>query len=375
MKKVVFLLPGRARTPVGGYKVVFEYANRLVVDGFSVRIIYPAILITSPASFYKLLRGFARFLKIGMTKKYSCREWFNLDQSVKELWIPFFCKIYFKKNDCIIATACETAYFLQNKKMQKYKRYYLIQHYEDWVKQNILDLTWKSDLKKIVIADWLLEIAHARYNTDATLIENGLDFTQFSITIPIRKRNKYSVTMLWHKAENKGSAIGLSAILNSKDRFPELIATFFGVQERPATLPGWINYYCLPDQKTLLELYNRSAIFVAPSLSEGFGLTAAEAMQCGCAIVSSEAGGFLQFCKHNVTALVSKTGKADVIAKNIITVIQDDALRYRLAETGSTFIKRFTWERAYQKFKNALGLQLKNTTTTASPTTDLHKEA
>lgn len=41
-KSVVFLMPCIGRTPVGGFKVVYEYANRLVNDGFDVKIVYPA---------------------------------------------------------------------------------------------------------------------------------------------------------------------------------------------------------------------------------------------------------------------------------------------------------------------------------------------
>ena len=38
MKSVVFLLPCSATLPVGGFKVVYEYANRLVQDGLQVCI-------------------------------------------------------------------------------------------------------------------------------------------------------------------------------------------------------------------------------------------------------------------------------------------------------------------------------------------------
>lgn len=33
-KKIAILLPGIPMSPIGGYKVVYEYANRLVQDGF-----------------------------------------------------------------------------------------------------------------------------------------------------------------------------------------------------------------------------------------------------------------------------------------------------------------------------------------------------
>lgn len=39
-----FLLPDIGITPIGGVKVVLEYANKMVEDGHSVNIIYPVKL-------------------------------------------------------------------------------------------------------------------------------------------------------------------------------------------------------------------------------------------------------------------------------------------------------------------------------------------
>ena len=39
---IVFLLPNSGSRPVGGVKIVLDYANRLVDDGFSVDVVYSA---------------------------------------------------------------------------------------------------------------------------------------------------------------------------------------------------------------------------------------------------------------------------------------------------------------------------------------------
>ena len=43
MKKIVFWMPRACMEPAGGFKIVFEYANRLAKDGFPVEIIYPMV--------------------------------------------------------------------------------------------------------------------------------------------------------------------------------------------------------------------------------------------------------------------------------------------------------------------------------------------
>ncbi|HIW37019.1 MAG TPA: hypothetical protein IAA30_08575, partial [Candidatus Treponema faecavium] len=40
---IAFFLPKRDLEPCGGYKVVYEYANRFAADGYQVSIIYPHI--------------------------------------------------------------------------------------------------------------------------------------------------------------------------------------------------------------------------------------------------------------------------------------------------------------------------------------------
>ncbi|WP_366182392.1 glycosyltransferase family 4 protein [Flavobacterium ovatum] len=44
------------------------------------------------------------------------------------------------------------------------------------------------------------------------------------------------------------------------------------------------------DKKELMNLYGQSSIFLFPSLSESFGLVVAEAMYCGCALISGPTG-------------------------------------------------------------------------------------
>lgn len=352
MEKIVFLLPARGNTPVGGYKVVFEYANRFAAQGSIVEIIYPVDISLSLGK--KLgFRSIARYVKIALTRSFSCRKWFPLSRAVKERWCFRITKSLFSCGDRIVATACETAYVLMQTQFAEFKRFYLIQHYEDWVDQSVLDATWKSDLIKIVIADWLMDKAKA-YGVHAELVENGLDFSRFSVDLPIETKRSNNVAMLWHRAENKGSAIGLAALEAVQKRKNVIEAVFFGIPKRPANLPDWIEYYQRPTQDMLRKIYNEAAVFVAPSLSEGFGLTAAEAMQCGCAVASSDAGGFLQFCRDQETALVSPAGDTVKLSNNIESLLENDELRLRIARGGNMYIKAFTWDRAFSKMRKVL---------------------
>ena len=37
---ITFILPRTGEEPIGGFKVVYEYANRLAKDGYHINIVY-----------------------------------------------------------------------------------------------------------------------------------------------------------------------------------------------------------------------------------------------------------------------------------------------------------------------------------------------
>ena len=99
----------------------------------------------------------------------------------------------------------------------------------------------------------------------------------------------------------------------------------------------------LPDD-TLAILYRLAAVFVFPSLYEGFGLPPLEAMACGAPVVTS-----------NVSSLPEVTGDAAVlvdpydvgsIADGIARVLSDPALREDMRVKGMARAREFSWERS-----------------------------
>lgn len=355
MKKTIsFLLPGSGYNPVGGFKVVYEYANRFVKDGYDVNVIYPTI--NFPEEKKLRLRIYSHLKKIyhTFTKKYSCKKWFNLDDKVREYWVYSLNEKNIPSSDFIIATSWETAEYLDKyTTLDSVNKLYLIQHYENWSEDEIrLKKTWIAPLRKIVIAPWLQGIAE-QLGKSSVLIENGLDFEYFKLLEPIEERNPLQLCMLYHELEWKGVNEGISAIEIVRKKYPDLKLDLFGVYDDP-NLPDWVTYYKRPDKDVHIELYNKASIFVAPSHMEGFGLTAAEAMQCGCALACTDNGGYGVFCFHEKTALVSPVKDINALSENIIRLIEDKQLRFRISKQGYEHIQNFTWESAYSKFKSLI---------------------
>jgi glycosyltransferase involved in cell wall biosynthesis len=355
MKCITILLPGLGIGPSGGTKVVYEYANRLVADGYGVNIVFPATLLFGEQNFYHKMKSIARFCYCMLTRRYKPEKWFILDNRIKCYLTWSLNENLVPKSDIYIATSMETSEYLEcYKRVLANNKFYFVQGYESWNygDQRFLK-SFSENLRILTISSFLKDIIN-KEGYKATLIENGFDFSYFSMNLPIKERNKYNISMMYHTQEIKGASDGISALNIVRNMYPQLNATFFGSCKRPSTLPKWITYYQQPTKEIHNKIYNESAIFLGTSHSEGFGLTVGEAMMCGSAVVCTQNGGYAVMSKDNETALTSPIKYPQGLADNIIRLIQDDELRYRIAISGYQHIKKFTWERAYSKFKHAI---------------------
>ena len=82
-KRIVFLFPHPTAGPTGGYKVVYEYANRLVTDGYDIHIVYSGSIYWNRKSLFHKMTCCIRYIQKQL-QGYSCRNWFNLDERIHE---------------------------------------------------------------------------------------------------------------------------------------------------------------------------------------------------------------------------------------------------------------------------------------------------
>lgn len=350
--KINFILPFAGNKPIGGFKIVYEYANRLAKRNHTVNVIHPSLTFKDTA--LKNLGYRIRYYQRKLDKSYNPSKWFKLFPEVNSLFVKSIENKNIPDGDVLIATAWRTAVCSEKLSSKKGKKFYFIQHYEVWngPEEEVI-ATWKMPFRKIVIAKWLKEIAESM-NEKAEYIPNAFDMDEFQCIVPPEKRAGNKIMMLYNELEFKGSRFGLEAFNILKCDIPELEVTLFGVPERPGTIPEWIKYYRTPERGLLKILYNESSIFLSPSLSEGFPLPPAEAMMCGAAIACSDIGGHREYAIEDETALLFKPSDTGAIVNTLNKLIKDDTLRTRIAINGNQFIKNFTWDRSVDKFEKTL---------------------
>lgn len=86
------------------------------------------------------------------------------------------------------------------------------------------------------------------------------------------------------------------------------------------------------DDAALHDLYRRAALFLFPSLYEGYGMPVLEAMAAGCPVVCSTAPALAEVAGE--AALGAPASDPGALAAQCRIVLEDEALRRRLVERG-----------------------------------------
>ncbi|QHC67087.1 glycosyltransferase family 4 protein [Rathayibacter oskolensis] len=353
--RITFVLPHFDQRVSGGYRMVFEYANRLAARGHVVTIIMFAPGLRS--------RGGRRYASPNALREIAKRWWYRgripwmrLDERVDVI-------IRFRDDpalaptgDVIIATAWLTARYVRDAPLRSGSKAYFIQHYEIWDGPRAdVDETWRFPLEKIVIARWLGDLARSLDpGSVARYVPNAIDHSVFRVVVPSAVRAGDHVGMLWHPNPSKGALDGLRALSSVHAADPGVRVTLFGHPARPSEIPSWIDYRERLTGEDLVDYYNSLDVFLHTSTSEGWGLTPAEAMACGVAVVATDNPGVLDYAVAGETAVVVPRGDAFQMAQGIIDLLGDTQRRLTLAAAGRSMIEQFNWSRATESFERAL---------------------
>jgi glycosyltransferase involved in cell wall biosynthesis len=163
--------------------------------------------------------------------------------------------------------------------------------------------------------------------------------------------------MLHHEYEWKGVSDGLEAVIRVKRHHPELTLVGFGTKSPQEPRPYDEFFEQLP-QERLAWLYSRCAIYCCPSWDEGLGMPPMEAMACGAALCTYDNGGCRDYALDGRTAVVVPRRDVEALARGLARLVEDQALRQRIARQGREFIvSRFDWEHATARFEELLQKQ------------------
>lgn len=111
---------------------------------------------------------------------------------------------------------------------------------------------------------------------------------------------------------------------------------------RSLGLENAVRFTGFVDDDDLPAVYSGAALFVFPSLHEGFGLPLLEAMACGVPVVTSNVSSMPEVAGAAATLVDPRDGEG--LAAAIARSLRDAALRDRLREAGIARARQFSWE-------------------------------
>lgn len=192
------------------------------------------------------------------------------------------------------------------------------------------------------------------------VVHNGID-TEIFRPLPEVERQPGLILYVGNSEDrNKGARYLIEALhLLGDDRLDYRLALVDQKRERLKLVPRLVQEYGLwsrvqftgrlpTDQ--LVRLYNQATLVVSPSLYEGFGLPAAEAMACETPVIATTGGAFPEVIDHGETGWLVPPGDSRALADAIRLLMGDAELRERLGRAGrQSILERFSWRKAAQE--------------------------
>lgn len=348
--KITFILPFYKKIS-GGHKMVYEYANRMSKDDYEITILIDCKKIERK---YRII---PKKLKYAVCKYYvyKTKKWYNLQHKVSIKCILGINDDTVPDGDVVVATAIGTAEKVVALSANKGKKLYFIQDYENWGEwtDKKVNETYNLGMTNIVVAQWLKDKV-SEAGADAIVLKNAIDTDIFNVRNPIENRDRFHIAMMYRKEKIKGAIYGIAALKKLKEKYPNLQATLFGPSSRSKDIPKWIKYIHAANQHELNHIYNEAAIYMYPAIKEGFGLTGAEAMACGCAYVSSDYGGVHEYTVLGRNVLLSAPKDVQGLVDNVSYLIEHDDKRIELAGNGYHDIQVLDWQKNIIKLESII---------------------
>jgi glycosyltransferase involved in cell wall biosynthesis len=137
--------------------------------------------------------------------------------------------------------------------------------------------------------------------------------------------------------------------LNQEDRAKlDQMARDLGIAERIQVL-GRV------EDAELVNLYRAADLYVTPTRYEGFGLTLLEAMTAGCPLISTDIPVVNETVQHGVNGWLTRYNDPDDLARGMLTLLGDEALRQRLIAGGhATIATKFREDMLVERVEDVL---------------------
>lgn len=223
-----------------------------------------------------------------------------------------------------------------------------------WLGKNLLGRVANRLDSRIAVSEPARALASRYLRGDYEIVPNGVEVARFKDAGAAADTSDGSEILFVGRNEpRKGLAVLLEAfplVCESLDDCRlKVIGSGFTFGSVSASLPsdlhnrlevlGFVGNDELPSH------YAGARVFCAPALGgESFGIVLVEAMASGTPVVTSDIPGYSAVIQQARGGMVFKSGDARDLARVLVEVLSDDALREDLRQKGLAGVDQFSWE-------------------------------
>lgn len=312
----------------GGIRRIVELANRLTDRGHEVTIYHPE---GTPCEWMDCRARVARTDELSrrqhdvlLYNDPNPEDYRNVRRARARLKVFFVLELY----ETRLLTGFHPALWLPRHQRTRYMRKSL-----------------ESPYLKLTNATWLTEWLQRHKHIDSTLLLGGVNRQMFRPVEVDRSDGRFRVLCSGDPRERKGTETIRRALESARKEIPALeLMTYHGAgipQERMA------HTYCAAD------------LFVEGSRQAGWNNPVVEAMACGVPVICTDIGGVRDFAHHGRTAWLVPAGEVGAMARAIVKLTGDDALRAGLSAAALLEVERFDWDASALRMERIFEEQLK----------------
>jgi glycosyltransferase involved in cell wall biosynthesis len=188
---------------------------------------------------------------------------------------------------------------------------------------------------------------------EVTVVPNALsqDLVDGALDVsPNRRRTATShptIVMPGRFVPEKGHAVLLQAVSRLEPEYPGITVVLAGsgpleneIRSEAAELglAARVRFSGTVSREELFEMEREADLVAVPSLYEGFGLAAAEAMALGTTVVASDAGGLRELINDSVTGRLARAGSVEELASVIRSVLSDKRAAATMEVAARTYV-------------------------------------
>jgi phosphatidylinositol alpha-mannosyltransferase len=210
---------------------------------------------------------------------------------------------------------------------------------------------------RIVVSRSAMEFSNKHFPGDYTIIPNGVDVEHFSQDAPPIddfSDSKINILFVSRLEKRKGVNYLLKAYKRAKKEIPNSRLIIVGPgtrwskkyekRARQNGLPdviftGWVPYSELP------RYYHTADVVCCPATGkESFGIVLLEAMAAGKPIIASNIKGYADVIAHGSEGLLVPPRDEKRLARALVSLVTDGALRQEMGARGRIKALDYTWE-------------------------------